>query len=420
MRDVGHLDVNPPYFLPDHPISWKWAPSRALVELPRAWFQRLPGPAFSRIQVAKLDNDLTAQHDSHPIGQRIILSGRVVDSSGRGVPNTLLEIWQVNSAGAYADPADPGYCPLDPNFTGAGRCLTDPTGAYRFVTIRPASYLGIREDLSLGLENHSRTAHIHFSVFGQDLASRLITQCYFADDPLLVNDPLVQSFPDPSGTQRLTARFQRWSTQADDNFTRDGNEAPPALLYHWDIVLRGHNLTPITGSVTDDQTAPVIPSPSQSIGPLFGFSLMFPGSENAVEPDEPDSVRIRGRVFKQDGPAVFPDGMLEIWEGDQFARTRTGPDGVFTAVLKKPARRLLVDGRLQAPHLNVTVFSSGLIKQAQTRMYFPDEETANATDPVLARVAPDVRHRLVARQEADDLVFDIRFQGDDESIFFSF
>jgi len=155
---VDYLDVNPPYFFLIIRSPGIGHRAEIFVELPEEWCQRFPGPVFSRIPVGRLDNDLTAQHDGQPIGQRIILSGRVLDSTGRAVPNTLIEIWQVNGAGAYADPADPRFCPLDPNFTGAGRCLTDSTGAYRFVTIRPASYLGVREDRSLGRENRGRAA----------------------------------------------------------------------------------------------------------------------------------------------------------------------------------------------------------------------------------------------------------------------
>jgi protocatechuate 3,4-dioxygenase alpha subunit len=168
-------------------------------------------------------------------------------------------------------------------------------------------------------------------------------------------------------------------------------------------------------------TTPIVLSPSQTIGPLYGFALMFEGSENAVEPDSAGSIVVRGRIYDGAGEMVaYPEAMLELWRGSLFARTRTGRDGEFRAVITKPPASDLGDGKIAAPYLNVTVFARGLMKQAETRMYFPDEEAANAADPTLNLVDPARRPTLIAKAEGDELVFDIRLQGDGETVFFEF
>jgi protocatechuate 3,4-dioxygenase alpha subunit len=156
------------------------------------------------------------------------------------------------------------------------------------------------------------------------------------------------------------------------------------------------------------------PTPSQTVGPFFGFALPFPGDRQAVDPDAPGAIRIQGQLI--DG---VPDGLLEIWQGDQFARSRTDPEGVFQVVVRRPGPVPSPDGRQQAPHLNVTVFARGLLKHLNTRMYFPDEEEANAADPVLQQVDPERRHTLIARGENGVYHFDVRLQGDDETVFFA-
>jgi protocatechuate 3,4-dioxygenase beta subunit len=191
------------------------------------WFHHQPGPAFGRIPVRPEDADLTRQHSGEPLGERIIVTGRVVDADGRGVANTLVEVWQANAAGRYIDPADDHPAPLDPNFTGAGRCLTDAEGRYRFITVKPGAY---------PWRNHAnawRPAHIHFSVFGPELASRLVTQMYFPGDPLIPLDPILGSIPDAAGRERLVAAFDLETT-----------EPEWALGYRWDITLRGRAATP--------------------------------------------------------------------------------------------------------------------------------------------------------------------------------
>jgi protocatechuate 3,4-dioxygenase, beta subunit len=221
------VDFDPPYLHPDYRSTVLRAPSRPLVRLPDEWFHRVPGPAFGRVPVGPHDHDLTAQHAGAPIGERIIVTGRVLDADGRPVPETLVEVWQANAAGRYVDPGDDHPAPLDPNFTGAGRCLTDADGRYRFVTVKPGAY---------PWRNHPnawRPAHIHFSLFGPELRSRLITQMYFPGDPLMAHDPVLQSISDPRGRERLVARFDLDTTQPEW-----------ALGYGWDIVLRGSAATP--------------------------------------------------------------------------------------------------------------------------------------------------------------------------------
>lgn len=159
-------------------------------------------------------------------------------------------------------------------------------------------------------------------------------------------------------------------------------------------------------------------SPSQTSGPMWGFALMFEGSQNAVVPTTPGAVRLKGRVIDGDGqPVSYPDAFLEVWQGELWARARTDIDGAFEFVVVKPAPAPGADG---APHLNLAVFARGLLKQIVTRVYFPDETEANAADPVLARVPEEDRHTLVARDDGDGLRFDVVLQGDNETTFFAF
>jgi protocatechuate 3,4-dioxygenase, beta subunit len=220
-------DFEPPYLHPDYRSTVLRAPARPLVRLPEEWFHHSPGPAFGRIPVRPEDADLTRQHQGEPQGERIVIAGRVLDAGGRGVPGTLVEVWQANAAGRYVDPADQHPAPLDPNFTGAGRCLTDAEGGYRFVTVKPGAY---------PWRNHPnawRPAHVHFSLFGPELGSRLVTQMYFPGDPLIALDPILAAIPDPRGRELLVAGFDLGLT-----------EPEWALGYRWDIVVRGGAATP--------------------------------------------------------------------------------------------------------------------------------------------------------------------------------
>jgi protocatechuate 3,4-dioxygenase, alpha subunit len=162
-------------------------------------------------------------------------------------------------------------------------------------------------------------------------------------------------------------------------------------------------------------------SPSQTIGPLYGFALMFEGSNATVDPGSAEAIRIEGRILDGAGePVSYPEGMIEVWAGDQWARGRTDEEGRYRFVVRKPERVALPDARLQAPHLNVSVFARGLLKQAQTRIYFPDEARANAEDPVLERVPEGDRDTLLAREEGGVLTFDVHLQGRRETVFFDF
>jgi protocatechuate 3,4-dioxygenase, beta subunit len=215
----------PPYLYPDYVGTRLRAPAKPLVRLP-AGFHDFPAPLFPRT-IADLDHDLTRQHAGEPIGERIIVTGRVLDSDGRPLRNTIVEVWQANAAGRYLDQDDLHPAPLDPNFSGAGRCLTDSDGRYRFITVKPGAY---------PWKNHRnawRPAHIHFSLFGSQFRSRLVTQMYFPGDPLMPLDPILQSIPDQSGRERLVSRFDPEATMPEW-----------ALAYQWDIVLRGRAATP--------------------------------------------------------------------------------------------------------------------------------------------------------------------------------
>lgn len=217
----------PPYFHPNVKATRLRAPKSPLISLTHT-LSESTGPVFGDKAVAEHEHDLTKQHQAEPVGQRIILYGRVRDSDGRGVPNALLEIWQANSAGRYVHKWDPYDAPLDPNFSGVGRCLTDDQGHYSFVTIKPGPY-------PFGNHHNAwRPAHIHFSVFGTAFVTRLITQMYFPDDPLLSQDPIFNAIPDESARSRAICEFDLDATVADW-----------ANAYKFDIVLRGPRATPM-------------------------------------------------------------------------------------------------------------------------------------------------------------------------------
>jgi protocatechuate 3,4-dioxygenase beta subunit len=197
------------------------APKEPLIILPRT-LSDTTGPAYGRSSVGELDHDLTRQHEGEPLGERIIVTGRVTDGDGRPVRNSLIEIWQANAAGRYTHHLDRHPAPLDPNFSGAGRCLTDDEGRYRFVTVKPGAYPWKNHD------NAWRPAHIHLSLFGPAFRSRLITQMYFPGDPLFAQDPIFQSVRDPEAQKRMISTFDLETT-----------EPEWALGYKFDVVLEG-------------------------------------------------------------------------------------------------------------------------------------------------------------------------------------
>jgi len=200
-------------------------PKQPLVLLPHR-LTEVTGPLLGDSLITATDSDLTTQHDGEPQGQRIIVTGQVLDSGGRPVPDTLIEIWQTNAGGRYRHSREHHPAPLDPNFDGIGRAITDAGGRYRFVTIAPGAYPWGNH------YNAWRPAHIHFSLFGRAFTQRLVTQMYFPGDPLLPIDPIFNSVPDEKARQRLIADFDIELTQPEW-----------ALGYHWDIVLRGRDAT---------------------------------------------------------------------------------------------------------------------------------------------------------------------------------
>ena len=188
----------------------------------------LYAPVFGHRDVGAPESDLTIQHNGEPVGERIVITGRVLDGDGRPVRHQLVEIWQANAAGRYIHKRDQHPAPIDPNFTGVGRALTDADGVYTFTTIKPGPY---------PWKNHHnawRPAHVHFSLFGTEFTQRMITQMYFPGDPLFGLDPIYQAIVDPKARDRLVASYDHEVTQHEW-----------ATGYRWDIVLTGTHRTPL-------------------------------------------------------------------------------------------------------------------------------------------------------------------------------
>jgi len=223
-RDRGQ---HPPAFTPDYKTSVLRSPRLALWSLQNS-LSEVTGPVFGRDELGPLDHDLilNAAEDGEPIGERTIVHGRVLDENGRPVPGTLVEVWQANAGGRYRHRNDTYIAPIDPNFGGCGRMVTDAEGRYAFRTVKPGAY-PFRNHV-----NSWRPAHIHFSLFGHGFAQRLITQMYFEGDPLIPRDTILNTIPDPAARQRLVALL-------------DLRAAVPldSLAYRFDIVLRGTRST---------------------------------------------------------------------------------------------------------------------------------------------------------------------------------
>ena len=219
--------THPAYLYPPYVSSAKRAPTQPLICIP-VTPSETTGPQFPTSAIAPEAFDLTRQHRGEPLGERIVVSGRVEDEDGRPVRRSLVEIWQANSAGRYQHKNDQHDAPLDPNFTGMGHAFTDDDGRYKFVTIRPGAY---------PWKNHAnawRPAHIHFSVFGPAFATRLVTQMYFPGDPLLPFDPIFNSVAMEGPRNRLISSFD-WATTTPEI----------SLGFRFNIVLRGRNATPM-------------------------------------------------------------------------------------------------------------------------------------------------------------------------------
>jgi protocatechuate 3,4-dioxygenase beta subunit len=217
--------VTVPLLHPPYRSTALRAPSQPLVVLPHR-LTETTGPLLTG-EIGPHDHDLTAGHAGEPIGQRIIVAGQVRDSDGRAVPHTLVEIWQANAAGRYAHARDSWPAPLDPNFTGGGRVVTDAEGRYSFTSVRPGAYPWGNH------HNAWRPAHIHLSLFGRAFTQRLVTQMYFPDDPLFAQDPIFSAVPDPAARQRMVSTFDLEATRPEW-----------ALAYRFDVVLRGRAQTP--------------------------------------------------------------------------------------------------------------------------------------------------------------------------------
>ena len=223
----SYFNTQPDYLYPAYRSTVKRAPTQPLVPMPQT-LSEMTGPLFGAQDVAESDWDLTAQHAGAPLGERMIVSGRLLDEGGRPLPNALVELWQANASGRYRHAIDSHDAPLDPNFTGFGRVVTDAQGHYRFKTVKPGAY---------PWRNHFnawRPAHLHFSLFGLGFAQRLVTQMYFPGDPLLEFDPMYLSVPDDKARQRLVSSFDWENTQPEY-----------AIAYRFDIILRGRDATPM-------------------------------------------------------------------------------------------------------------------------------------------------------------------------------
>lgn len=230
MADIYNREdegAQPPYLFPAYASTVRRAPSQGLIRIPQT-ITETSGPAdcWDDLMGGALA-DLTSQHKGEPMGQRIIVTGRVLDENARPVPNTVIEIWQANAAGRYIHSRDNWPAPLDPNFTGMGRVVSDARGRYRYVTIRPGAYPWGNH------HNAWRPAHIHLSLLGPAFATRLVTQMYFPDDPLIGLDPIANAVPMPY-RDRMVSRFDI-----------DVTEPSFALGYVFDIVLRGRHATPM-------------------------------------------------------------------------------------------------------------------------------------------------------------------------------
>jgi protocatechuate 3,4-dioxygenase beta subunit len=221
-------DLHPPAFTPGYKTSVARSPRYSLISLQNS-VSEVTGPVFDQNDIDPGDNDLLtnyAKADESPIGERIILHGRILDENARPIPNTLVEVWQANAGGRYRHKKDTYIAPIDPNFGGCGRTLSDETGYFFFRTVKPGAYPWRNH------VNNWRPAHIHVSVFGSGFVQRLVTQCYFEGDPFIPLGPIVQTIPDPDAVDQLTAKLDLNATIPLDT-----------VAYKFDIVLRGRRST---------------------------------------------------------------------------------------------------------------------------------------------------------------------------------
>lgn len=395
--------THPPYLYPGYRSTVTRAPGQPLVAFEPTLSERT-GPLFraEANAIGPEDHDLTRQSGGEPLGERIIVAGRILDENGRGVAHTLVELWQANAAGRYRHAADTHPAPIDANFLGAGRTFTDADGGYRFVTIKPGAYPWRNHD------NAWRPAHLHFSVFGRAFPDRLVTQMYFPRDPLMPLDPILQSVPNEGARDRLVSAFDLSLTKPEW-----------ALGYRFDIVLRGVSATP-----------------SQTLGPFFNFGLTNnPALGRMAGPGaRGERIRLAIRIVDGEGNPARQDAMVELWQADAngryahpadpgaagadpdfraFGRLDTDADGFCAFETIKPGAVLG-----QAPHINVAIFARGLLKQLYTRIYFA-RDAASELDAALRQVPADRRDTLFARFADGRWEHEIRLQGPGETVFFT-
>nr|AIK66562.1 protocatechuate 34-dioxygenase alpha subunit [Arhodomonas sp. Seminole] len=421
--------IHPPGYHPAYKTTVLRSPTRALVPLHQTLTERT-GPIFTRQFLDPLDSDLiaNARVDADPIGERMVVYGRVLDENAHPVRNTLIEVWQANAAGRYRHRNDSYMAPLDPNFGGAGRCLTDDDGWYMFRTIKPGPYPWPNG------HNAWRPAHIHLSLFGPAFTTRLITQMYFQGDPLLPLCPIYNSVPDDEARQRLVAPLDMDAATPHDS-----------LAYRFDIVLAGAQGDTVRQSRVR-RTGMLKETASQTAGPYVHIGLDRREGLNVVAGDGAagERIRIEGVVYDGAGEPVR-DALIEIWQANAHGKydhpedTQDKPvdpafsgwgrcacdreTGLFHFETVKPGPVPGRDVRMQAPHVNVTIFARGVNSHLVTRLYFDDEIDANASDPVLnALPSAQGAQTLIARRESREgrnvYRFDIRLQGDGETVFF--
>ena len=395
-----------PYYAPAYAPTLGRAPMNSLVRLPvRA--TETTGPVSGYGPIGDSDHDLIHQHAGTPIGERIVVSGRLLANSGLPITQTLVEIWQANSAGRYTDLADHYDAPLDPNFTGTGRCLTDADGWYRFTTIMPGSHPW--EDRC----DAWRPPHIHFSVMGAAFNQRLITQMYFPGDPLLREDPVVQAVPEPQRPHLIS----RLDHAIGENGWARG--------YRFDIVLPDAQFTRSDSHSENGSGLKAYRTPSQTIGPFFAPALLRPEWRSSTRDSDLTAIELTGTVY--DGARrPVPHAMIETWQPDpegngngHFTRTGTGTGGHYRLRTAPPRR---TPGSSSAPHIGLSLFASGLNDRVVTRAYLADDPYGITTDPVLAALPTARRHTLLAHLESSSPItryrFDISLQGNDETVFF--
>ena len=357
-----------------------------------------------------LESDLTIQHDGDPIGERMVVTGRILDGDGRPVRRQLVEIWQANAGGRYIHKRDQHPAPLDPNFTGVGRCLTDDDGHYRFTTIKPGPY---------PWKNHRnawRPAHIHFSLFGTDFTQRMITQMYFPGDPLFALDPIYQSITDQKARDRLVATYDH-----------DVTSHEWATGYRWDIVLTGSQRTHFENGgalmTTAYRNPRARPSARSSATPCRSSAATnwcrpappVPSGCTAASPTVratrcPMCCWRSGRPTPtawSRAPRIAAPRRLDVHRLGPRRHRRRGP-------LQLHHRRTRATARA-APFIAVTVFARGLLNRLFTRAYVPGDRLAG--DPLLASVPADRRDTLIAVRDEHGLRFDIRLQGERETVF---